>query len=102
MQTLMVRQRDFFIEGFSALQPLTLKEVADEIDMHESTVSRATSNKIIQTPVGTFELRNLFSTKLSTSGGIDTSQTKVKSLLKEMINKEDKFKPLSDQKIAEC
>lgn len=102
IQVIIEKQSDFFKNGFRSLEPLTLKEVADEIDMHESTVSRATSNKIIQTPVGTFELRNLFSTKLSTSDGIDTSQTKVKSLLQEMINKEDKFRPLSDQKIAEC
>jgi len=101
MQTLMVRQRDFFIEGFSALQPLTLKEVADEIDMHESTVSRATANKTIQTPVGTFALRRLFSTKIAKDDGTNISQVQVKNFLSELIASENKRKPLSDQKIVD-
>jgi len=100
LKVIVKKQSNFLKNGFRALEPLTLKEVADEIDMHESTVSRATANKIVQTPVGTFELKNLFSTKLSTSSGQDASQTKVKSLLQELINNENKFKPLSDQKIA--
>ena len=101
MQTLMVRQRDFFIEGFSALQPLTLKEVADDIDMHESTVSRATANKTIQTPVGTFALRRLFSTKIAKDDGTNISQVQVKNFLSELIASENKRKPLSDQKIVD-
>ncbi|MFD1037543.1 RNA polymerase factor sigma-54 [Virgibacillus byunsanensis] len=99
--SLMKRQSDFFIQGFSALRPLTLKEVADEINMHESTVSRATMNKVIQTPIGSFNLRKLFTTKLSSTNGNTTSQTKVKILLEELIQKEDKRKPISDQKISE-
>ena len=101
MEVLIQRQADFFKGGLKALNPLTLKEVAETIDMHESTVSRATSNKILQTPQGSFELRLLFSTKLTTSNGEDTSQTKVKSLLENMIEKEDKYKPLSDQKLSD-
>lgn len=101
MQVIINRQRKFFLEGFKALKPLTLKEVADEIEMHESTVSRATANKVVQTPKGSFELRLLFSTKIHTKSGDSTSQTKVKILIEELINKEDKLKPLSDQKIAD-
>lgn len=101
MNVIISKQWKFLQNGFSSLKPLTLKEVADEINMHESTVSRATANKIVQTPVGTFELRHLFSTKLTTQTGDNTSQTKVKAILQEMINQENKSKPLSDQKIAD-
>lgn len=101
MEVIIRRQRKFFEQGFKSLQPLTLKEVAEEIGVHESTVSRATANKIVQTPIGTFELRHLFSTRLATNQGSDASQTKVKELLKEIIDREDKQKPLSDQKIAD-
>lgn len=95
------KQQAFLKDGFSALKPLTLDEVAQEIDMHESTVSRATTNKIIQTAKGSFDMRKLFSSKMNKSNGETTSQTKVKWLLKELIEKENKMKPLSDQKIAD-
>src|SRR5690625_4883285 len=95
------KQHEFFTKGFSGLQPLTLKEIADEIEMHESTVSRATTNKYIQTPKGTFEFRIFFSSKLNTESGENASQTKVKLLLEEHIKHENKYKPYSDQKIAE-
>ncbi|TWT25345.1 RNA polymerase factor sigma-54 [Planomicrobium sp. CPCC 101110] len=95
------KQASFFADGFISLKPLTLKEVAEEIGMHESTVSRATMNKVIQTPKGTFELRIFFASGLETANGPDISQTKVKMLLKSMIEKEDKSKPLSDQKITD-
>lgn len=102
MEVIINRQNDFLNDGLpSSLKPLTLKEVADEIEMHESTVSRATANKIVETPTGTFELRYLFSRKLSTKSGNDASQTKVKSILQKLIDNEDKYKPLSDQKIAD-
>ncbi|MBO0587700.1 RNA polymerase factor sigma-54 [Sporosarcina sp. E16_8] len=101
VQVLLNRQESFFINGFPSLKPLTLKEVADEIEMHESTVSRATTNKVIQTAFGSFDLRILFTSKLETADGISISQTKVKTLLKNFIALENKFKPYSDQKIAE-
>lgn len=101
VSVLLNKQKSFFESGLCALKPLTLKEVAIEIDMHESTVSRATANKVIQTPHGTYELRTLFTSKLDTSDGDSISQTKVKALLEEFIASEDKFKPYSDQKIAE-
>ncbi|ASN06129.1 RNA polymerase factor sigma-54 [Virgibacillus necropolis] len=94
------RQHNFFMNGFTELQPLTLKEVADEIEMHESTVSRATMNKVIQTPGGSFDIRKLFNSKLSSDDGNHASQAKVKLLLKDFVEKESKQKPFSDQKIA--
>ena len=101
VSVLLDKQRNFFKNGLSSLKPLTLKEVAEVIEMHESTVSRATANKTIQTPHGTYELRTLFTSKLETSDGNSISQTKVKTLLEEFIASENKFKPYSDQKIAE-
>ena len=101
VHALLERQVDFFKNGFRSLKPLTLKEVADEIEMHESTVSRATTNKVIQTPFGSFDLRLLFTSKLETADGNTISQTKMKTLLETFIAQENKFKPYSDQKIAE-
>lgn len=95
------KQRDFLENGFASLQAMTLQDVADEIDMHESTVSRATNNKVIRTPAGSFEMSRLFSSKLGKSDGDNTSSTKVKILLKQYIEEEDKHKPFSDQKIAD-
>lgn len=101
VHVLLEKQEDFFKNGFRSLKPLTLKEVADEIEMHESTVSRATTNKVIQTPFGSFDLRLLFTSKLETADGNTISQTKMKTLLENFIAQENKFKPYSDQKIAE-
>lgn len=101
MEVLIRYQASFFKKGFRFLKPLTLKTVAEKIEMHESTVSRATANKVIQTPVGIFELKDLFSTKISSKSDGDSSQAKVKELIKELIAQEDKYKPLSDQKIAD-
>ena len=101
MEVLLKKQHDFFKFGQSALKPLRLKDVAEEIEMHESTVSRAISNKVISTPVGIFELRSLLSSKLQTIEGEDASRSKVKHLIKTIIKKEDKLKPFSDQKISD-
>lgn len=101
VEVLLEKQEKFFAEGFCSLKPLTLKEVAAEIDMHESTVSRATMNKVIQTPRGSFDLRLLFTSKLETADGNSISQTEVKELLENFIKKENKCKPYSDQKIAD-
>lgn len=101
VKILLDRQKDFFIHGREHLNPLTLKEAAEAIGMHESTVSRAISNKVIQTTFGSFELKQLFPSKLTNSEGSSISQTKVKSLMQQCISQENKQKPLSDQKIAE-
>lgn len=101
VQALLTKQENFFKNGFLFLKPLTMKEVADEIEMHESTVSRATKNKVIQTPFGSFELRLLFTSKIGAVEGDSVSQTKVKTLLQTFIAEENKHKPYSDQKIAD-
>jgi len=102
MEVIVNRQHNFLISGSPTdLKPLTLRDIATEIEMHESTVSRATTNKLVETPVGTFDLRYFFSTKLSNKSGDDASQTKVKAIIEQLISEEDKYKPLSDQKIAD-
>lgn len=93
-------QIQFFQEEKGVLKPLTLKEIADQIGVHESTVSRATNNKFVQTPKGLFELKYFFAGRLSGDDG-DASSMQVKEWLKEFIEKEDKRKPLSDQKLVE-
>lgn len=98
---LLEKQDAFFREGRKALQPMTMKEVADRIDMHESTISRTVSNKVIQTPAGTFEMRSLFTSKLAAQDGDSVSQSAVKASIQSLIAKEDKRKPLSDQKIVD-
>ena len=101
MNFLIEYQHDAFIKGLNYVKPLTLKEVAEVIDRHESTVSRATMHKYIQAPWGVFLIKDLFSSKVSTSIGEDFSKEKVKYLLKQLINNENKKKPLSDQKLLE-
>lgn len=101
MQVLIQRQRNFFVQEEHMIEPLTLREVAHEIGLHESTVSRITNNKYIQTPFGTFELKKLFSSKLPTADGGIISQSTVKSLLIAYINQEKKEKPYTDQKITD-
>ncbi|MFG6113798.1 RNA polymerase factor sigma-54 [Halobacillus sp. MO56] len=100
-EVLVEKQAGFFEEGFTAIRPLTLKEVAEAIGVHESTVSRAKANKVIQTPQGCFELSIFFTSKLSSESGNDTSSARVKALLKSLIETEDKRKPISDQKISD-
>lgn len=101
MNVLLDKQDGFFKHGSQALQPLTLNDVATEIEMHESTVSRATTNKVIQTPFGSFDLRVLFTSKMQTVDGDSISQSNVKALLQSFVAEENKFKPYSDQKIAD-
>jgi len=94
-------QRDFLDHGVKYLKPLNLKKVADMVGVHESTVSRATSNKYIQTPQGVFEMKYFFSTGLSDASGTQVSAESLKKMLREIIQEEDPANPLSDQKIAE-
>lgn len=100
-QVVFEHQRLFLKEGFRSLRALTLQDVAEELGIHESTVSRATKDKIVQTPQGSFEFRRLFSTGVKGHYGQLISRTKIKYLIKEIVMKENKGKPLSDQKIAE-
>lgn len=94
-------QRDFLDHGVKYLKPLNLKRVADIVGLHESTVSRATSNKYIQTPQGVFEMKFFFSTGLNNDSGTMTSTESIKKTLQEMVAEEDIRAPLNDQKIAE-
>ena len=101
MQSIVEEQRDFFDKGPVALKPLTLQQVATRIGMHESTVSRVTTNKYVQTPRGVFELKYFFSSSLDTDDGDSMSSKAAKTRIREIIDKEDKAKPLSDQKIVD-
>ncbi|MCL4424768.1 MAG: RNA polymerase factor sigma-54 [Firmicutes bacterium] len=94
-------QRDFFDHGVNRLKPLTLREVAEEIGLHESTVSRATTGKYMQTPWGLFELKFFFSGGLQREEGPSVSSRSVKRMIKGMVESEDARHPLSDQQIAE-
>jgi RNA polymerase sigma-54 factor len=94
-------QREFFERGVSALRPLTLQQIADDVGMHESTVSRVTRGKYVQTPRGTFELKYFFSSGIRTSDGQEIASKAVRDAMRDIITREDKKKPLSDQKIAE-
>jgi len=93
-------QEEFFRKGFKYLKPLNLKDVADDLGMHESTISRVTSNKYIQTPHGLISFRYFFSNAVRSSNG-DVASTTVKGMIKEIIDKEDPSTPLNDQKIAD-
>ena len=94
-------QQDFLEHGVSQLRPLVLKDVANDIGMHESTVSRATAGKYVHTPQGTFELKYFFTSSLRSGQGEDVSAESVKERIRTIIAKEDGRKPLSDQYIAE-
>ncbi len=100
MENIVEAQMDFFEKGAGYLRPLTLQQVAGKIGMHESTVSRVTTNKYVQTPRGVFELKYFFSSALSTESGGEVSAKSAKLRIKEIISKEDTKKPMSDQKIA--
>ena len=95
------RQRDFFEYGIQHLKPLTLREVADHIEMHESTVSRVTNEKYVQTPRGVLHLKFFFSSGLATTSGEDISARGVKDKIQKLIDREAPQKPLTDQKIVE-
>ncbi len=95
-------QQEFFKKGPAFLKPMILKDIANEIGMHESTVSRVTTNKFMHTPIGTFELKYFFNAGIGgKNGGIDIAGESLKLKIKEMVGNEDPKRPLSDQKISE-
>ncbi len=94
-------QREFLERGIEGLRPLVLRDVAEDIGMHESTISRVTTNKYMQTQQGLFELKFFFTSGLSTSDGDSVSSESVKSRIREIIDGENHQKPYSDQRIAE-
>ena len=95
------RQLEFFEHGVQHLRPLTLREVADHIEMHESTVSRVTNEKFVQTPRGVFPLKYFFSSGLATTSGEDISARGVRDKIEKLVDDEDVHKPLTDQKLVE-
>jgi RNA polymerase sigma-54 factor len=101
MNFIVDRQRDFFEKGVEFLKPLTLREVADVINMHESTVSRVTNEKYVQTPRGLLPLKFFFSSGLSTTTGEDASARAIRAQIQKMVGDEDPKNPLTDQQIVE-
>lgn len=100
-EAIMDKQQDFLEEGISGLKPLKLRDIADELGIHEATVCRVVNKKYVQTPRGLFELKYFFSTGLDTTGESDMSAKSVMEIIRGLIDEEDTKKPLSDQKITE-
>ncbi|KQP20760.1 RNA polymerase factor sigma-54 [Pseudorhodoferax sp. Leaf265] len=95
------RQKNFFTHGALAMRPLVLREIADELGLHESTISRVTTAKYMATPFGTFELKYFFGSSLGTETGGNASSTAVRALIKQFVTAEDPKKPLSDSQLSE-
>ncbi len=95
------RQKNFFTHGELAMRPLVLREIADELGLHESTISRVTTAKYMGTPFGTFELKYFFGSALGTEAGGNASSTAVRALIKQFVSSESLKKPLSDNQISE-
>jgi RNA polymerase sigma-54 factor len=102
MQSILRFQREFFDKGSEHLRPLNLRDVAEDIGMHESTVSRVTTNKYVQTPHGIFELKFFFNSSIATGDGDAIASESVKEKIRDLIRAEDAHHPLSDQAIAEA
>lgn len=101
VESIVKYQQAFFKEGITKLRPLILKDIADDIGMHESTVSRITTNKYIATPFGIFELKFFFNSALGVDDGSQVGSESVKAIIKKCINEEDPKNPLSDERIGE-
>jgi len=99
-QAIVERQQAFFNEGEHAMRPMVLQDIANELNMHESTISRATSGKYLLSNKGVYELKYFFSSALTSTDGGTSSSTAIRSLIKKMVDEEAKEKPLSDNKIA--
>jgi RNA polymerase sigma-54 factor len=95
------RQKNFLVHGELAMRPLVLREIADELGMHESTISRVTTAKYMTTPQGTFELKYFFGSGLGTDSGSAASSTAVRALIKQFVAAENPHKPLSDNQISD-
>jgi RNA polymerase sigma-54 factor len=99
-QAIVDRQKNFFSHGEIAMKPLVLREIADELGLHESTISRVTTAKYMNTPFGTFELKYFFGSSLNTEAGGNASSTAVRALIKQLVAAEDAKKPLSDSQLS--
>jgi RNA polymerase sigma-54 factor len=100
-QAIVERQKGFFTHGAIAMKPLVLREIADELGLHESTISRVTTAKYMSTPYGTYELKYFFGSSLSTDAGGNASSTAVRALLRQLVAAEDAKAPLSDGQLAQ-
>jgi RNA polymerase sigma-54 factor len=100
-QAIVERQKQFFEHGEVAMRPLVLREIADILDLHESTVSRVTTQKFMLTPRGIFELKYFFGSHVATDEGGECSATAIRALIKQLVTAEDDKRPLSDSRIAE-
>ena len=100
-QAIIERQKNFFSHGAIAMKPLVLREIADELGLHESTISRVTTAKYMSTPFGTYELKYFFGSSLNTEAGGNASSTAVRALIKQLVAAESPAKPLSDSQLAE-
>ena len=99
--TIVQRQQGFFEYGPEAMKPMVLADVANAVEMHESTISRITTQKYMHTPKGVFELKYFFSSQLATDNGEDASSTAIRAVLKKLVAAENPKKPLSDSKLTE-
>ena len=99
-QEIVNRQHEFLEHGAIAMKPMVLRDIAETVEMHESTISRVTTNKYMHTPNGIFELKHFFSSHVSTDSGGECSATAIRAFIKELVNNENPKKPLSDNKIA--
>ena len=99
-QAIVERQKSFFTHGAIAMKPLVLREIADELGLHESTISRVTTAKYMSTPYGTYELKYFFGSSLNTEAGGNASSTAVRALIKQLVGAEDDKKPLSDSQLS--
>jgi RNA polymerase sigma-54 factor len=95
------RQKSYFTHGAIAMKPLVLREIADELGLHESTISRVTTAKYMATPYGTFELKYFFGSSLNTDAGGNASSTAVRALIQQLVSAEDVGKPLSDSQLSQ-
>ncbi|AMO98320.1 RNA polymerase sigma-54 factor [Collimonas arenae] len=100
-QAIVERQRNFFSHGAVAMRPLVLREIADTLGLHESTISRVTTQKYMLTPHGMFELKYFFGSHVATEAGGEASSTAIRALIKQLIGAEDSKNPFSDSKIAD-
>jgi RNA polymerase sigma-54 factor len=100
-QAIVDRQRAFFDHGEVAMRPLTLREIADTVSLHESTISRVTTHKYLASPRGVYELKYFFGSHVATDTGGAASSTAIRALIKQLVSAEDGHKPLSDARIAE-
>ena len=100
-QAIVERQANFFEHGEIGMRPLVLREIADELELHESTISRSTTQKFMRTPLGIYEFKHFFGSGLATEGGGTCSSTAIRELIKQLVSAEDAHKPLTDSRMSE-